>query len=121
MFTAFVSIVLVLIGIGLLIVGVGLFIAFRYGLRFFDQSLKSQLAATGQQQVELAAAKIPNKWVREFILRHLVQAGGALAVSSARGALQSRMRTGLSVAILGGLVLVSAMFAWAWLPLIYSA
>ena len=115
MLTVMISIATALVGLSLLIVGIGFFIAFRLGLRIFDQSMKSQVAATGQQHVEQAAAKISNRFVRQFVLQYLVERGGAVAVSTVRGALQSRMRTGFYLALFGTFVLVSATFAPAWL------
>jgi hypothetical protein len=115
MLTAVVSVALALLGLLLLILGIAFFIGFRMGLRVFDKSLKSEVAATGQQHVEQAAAKISNPLVRRFVLQYLVQAGGSVAVSAVRGAIESRMRTGLYMALFGAFLMVSATFAPAWL------
>jgi hypothetical protein len=53
-------------------------------------------------------------------MQHLVKAGGAVAVSMVRGALQSRMRTGLWTAVAGVVAFVAAFFTGRWLPLLWS-
>ncbi|HEX5008574.1 MAG TPA: hypothetical protein VFV70_15775, partial [Hyphomonadaceae bacterium] len=74
MLTVIVSVALALLGLLLLIMGVAFFVGFRMGLRVFDKSLKSEVAATGQQHVERVAEKISNPFVRRFVLQYLVQA-----------------------------------------------
>jgi hypothetical protein len=87
------------LGIVLIVVGLGLFILFRFGLIVFDRSLRSEVAGQGREQVERAAMRIPNPFVRRFVLKHLVTTGGAVAVSVVRGALKSRMRMGMWMAL----------------------
>jgi len=107
--------------LGMLLLGLGFafFILFRIALRTFDHSLKSELAAQGRDQVERAAMKIQNRFVRRMVLNHLVATGGTLAVSVVRGAIQSRMRTALYLAILGAALLVLSFSAGLWWPLIW--
>lgn len=118
--TVVVGILVALLGLVLVVVGLGIFIIFRLGLRVFDQALKTEVAGQGREQVERAAMKIKNPLVRRFVLRHLVAAGGALAVSLVRGAIQSRMRTGLWAAIAGLAALIGAFFTGRWLPLVWA-
>ena len=107
MLTVIVSIALALFGLLLLGMGLVFFIGFRLGLRAFEQSLKSRVAATGQRHVEQAAAKISNPFVRQFVLQYFVQTGDAVAVSAVRGAIASRCE-GLYMALFGAILMVSA-------------
>ena len=119
--TIAVGILLGFLGLLAIVVGLGTFFMFRLGIRVFDQTLKSEVAAQGSEAVEHAAMKISNPLVRRFVLQHLVKTGGALAVSTVRGALQSRMRTGLWMAIAGVVAFVASFFTGRWLPLVWSA
>jgi len=103
------------------VIGIATYFMFRLGIRMFDQSLKSDIAAQGSEQVERAAMKIRNPLVRRFVTDHLVKTGGTVAVSVVRGALQSRMRTGLFMAVAGAIAVISAFFIGSWLPLIWKA
>jgi hypothetical protein len=118
--TIAVGILIGLLGVVAIVVGLAIFIMFRIGIRVFDRSLKSDVAAQGGEQVERAAMKIGNPLVRRFVLDHLVKTGGAIAVSVVRGALQSRMRTGLWIAVAGAVAFVASFFTGRWLPLIWS-
>jgi hypothetical protein len=69
--------------------------------------------------VERAAMKIQNPIVRRFVLQHLVATGGEIAASMVRSGLQSRMRTGLWMAIAGLAALIGAFFTGKWLPLVW--
>ena len=109
-----------LLGVLAIIFGLGNYFMFRIGLRIFDQALKSDIAAQGGEQVERAAMKISNPLVRRFLMQHLVKTGGAMAVSVARGALESRMRTGIWTALAGAVAFVASFFTGGWLPLIWS-
>ena len=108
-----------LAGLALLILGLGFFMAFRFALRHFDQALKTELATQGRDQVERAAMKIQNPLIRRFVLKHLVGTGGAVAVSVVRGALKSRKRTGIYMAIAGAVGLMASFVSPMWLPLIW--
>jgi hypothetical protein len=110
-----------LFGLVFVVIGLGIFIIFRLGLRIFDQSLQTEVAGQGREQVERAAMKIKNPFVRRFVLQHLVATGGALAVSLVRGGLQSRMRTGLWMALAGLVALIGAFFTGKWLPLVWTS
>ena len=99
--SVFVGILVAILAIAMIVVGSGFFFLFRLALRVFDQSLSSELAGQSREQVERIAMKISNPFVRHIVLKHVVTAGGALAVSVARGALQSRKRTGLYLVIVG--------------------
>jgi hypothetical protein len=118
--TIVVGILVGLLGAIAFVVGLAIFVMFRIGIRVFDRSLKSEVAAQGSEQVERAAMKISNPLVRRFVMDHLVKAGGVIAVSVVRGALQSRMRTGLWTAIAGIVAFVASFFTGRWLPLIWS-
>lgn len=119
--TVAIGILVGIIGLALVIVGLVVFFAFRLGIRVFDRSLQSEIAAQGSEQVERAAMKISNPLVRRFVMQHLVKTGGTLAVSVVRGALQSRMRTGLWMAVAGVVAVISAFYTGSWLPLIWKA
>ena len=108
------------LGLLAMLIGFGFFMMFRIGLRVFDRSLKSDLALQGSEQVERAAMKITNPLVRNFVLKYLVSAGGTVAVSMVRGALQSRMRTGLWTAVAGAAAFVAAFYTGRWLPLLWN-
>ncbi|HKS62966.1 MAG TPA: hypothetical protein VJT13_14795 [Xanthobacteraceae bacterium] len=103
-----IGVLLAILGIVLIVVGLAFFIAFRYALRAFDSALSSQVAGYGREQVELAAMKIRNPLVRRLVLKHLVTTGGTIAVSIARGAIESRMRTALYAAIAGVAVVIAS-------------
>jgi hypothetical protein len=118
--TVTIGIALGLVGLVAMLIGFGIFMMFRIGIRVFDRSLKSDLALQGSEQVERAAMTIRNPLVRNFVLNHLVSAGGAIAVSMVRGALQSRMRLGLWVAIAGVVAVVAAFYTGRWLPLVWN-
>jgi hypothetical protein len=92
-------------------------LVFRFVLRVFDRSLKSEVAGQGKEQVIRAAEKIRNPFVRRMVLRHLVDTGGALAVSLVRSGFQSRMQTGLWIALAGVAALVAAFSVDSWFPL----
>ena len=76
-----------LAGLVLLVIGMGFFLAFRLALRHFDRALKTEFAAQSRDQIERAAMKITNPLVRNFVVKHLVQTGGAVSVSLVRGGL----------------------------------
>ena len=118
--TVAIGILVGLLGLVLIVVGLVIFVMFRIGIRVFDRSLKSDVAAQGSEQVERAAMKISNPLVRRFVLQHLVKTGGAIAVSVARGALVSRMRAGLWTAAAGAGAFVASFYTGRWLPLIWS-
>jgi hypothetical protein len=118
--TLAIGIALGLLGLLAILIGFGMFMMFRIGIRVFDRSLKSDVALQGREQVERAAMAIGNPLVRNFVLNHMVSAGGAIAVSIVRGALQSRMRTGLWTAVAGVVAFVASFFTGRWLPLIWS-
>lgn len=119
--TVLIGLLVGLAGMALLIVGLGFFALFRLALRHFDQALKAEFAAQGRDQVERAAMKIQNPLVRRIVLKHLVETGGAVAVSVVRGALESRKRTALYMAIAGAVALIASFFPSLWLPLIWPA
>lgn len=56
--TIVIALLVGLVGLLLLLLGIVFFIAFRLALRTFDQSLQSEIAAQGRDQVERAAMKI---------------------------------------------------------------
>jgi CBS domain containing-hemolysin-like protein len=119
--TILIGLLVGLAGMALLIIGLGFFVAFRFALRHFDQALNAELASQGRDQVERAAMKIQNPMVRRFVLKHLVGTGGTIAVSVVRGALESRKRTGLYMALAGAVALIGSLFTSRWLPLIWPA
>ena len=119
--TTVIGILVGVIASGLIVVGFGVFLMFRIGLRAFDRSLKAEVVEQGKAHVELAALKIKNPVVRSFVMRRLVPLGGSVAVSVVRGALQSRMRTGLYTAIVGIIALIGAFFTSKWLPLMWPS
>ena len=103
-----IGVLLAILGITLIVAGLAFFIALRYALRVFDRALSSQVAGYGREQVELAAMKIGNPLVRRLVLKHLVTTGGTIAVSIARGAIESRARTALFAAIAGVVVVIAS-------------
>ena len=105
-----ISLVVAISGLSLIVVGLALFTAFHLALRGFDRVLSSEFAGYGREQVELIALKISNPLVRRIVLNHLVATGGAIAVSVARGAIESRMRIALYVMITGGAVLFASFY-----------
>jgi hypothetical protein len=102
------AILLAILGIALIVGGLAFFIALRYALRVFDRVLSSEVAGYGREQVELVAMKIGNPLVRRLVLKHLVTTGGTIAVSLARGAIESRARMALYAAIAGVVVFVAS-------------
>jgi hypothetical protein len=103
-----IGVLLAILGLTLIVVGLAFFIALRYALRVFDSALSSQVAGYGREQVELAAMKIGNPLVRRLVLKHLVTTGGMIAVSVARGAIESRARAALYAAIAGVVVVIAS-------------
>jgi hypothetical protein len=117
--TLAIAILVGVVGLGAAIFGIGYYIAFRLGLAVFERSLKTEVAQYGKDQVESAAMKIRNPMVRRIVSEHLVNVGGAAAVSMVRNVITSRMRTGMYVAIAGFVVLVASFYTGSWLPLIW--
>ena len=107
--TILVGVMVILIGLALLILGLGFFTVFKFAERHFDHALKAELATQGRDQVERAAMKIQNPFVRRVVLKHFVQTGGTVAVSVVRGALESRKRTGFYMAIAGAVALTAGV------------
>jgi hypothetical protein len=64
--------------------------------------------------------KITNPLVRNLVLKYLVSAGGTIAVSTVRGALQSRKRLGLWIACAGAAAVGAALYTGRWLPLVWN-
>jgi hypothetical protein len=118
--TIAVGILLGIAGLAAVAIGLALFVMFRIGLRVFDRSLRSEVAGQGREQVERAALLIPNPLVRRFVMRHLVETGGTVAVALVRGGIESRMRTGLYIGIAGAIAFIAAFFTGSWLPLIWK-
>jgi hypothetical protein len=110
-----VSLVVAVAGLSLIALGLAFFIAIRFALRGFDRVLSSEVAGYGREQVERVALKIGNPLVRRIVLKHLVATGGTIAVSVARGAIESRMRIALSVAITGGAVFFASFYVGKYL------
>lgn len=119
--TIFIGVLVGLAGIVLMVVGLAFFTMFRLAIRTFDQALSTELAAQGKDQVERAAMKIRNPFVRRFVLNHLVGVGGVVAVSVVRGGLESRKRTGLYMVIAGAVALIGSFFIRSWLPLVWPS
>ncbi|MBR1226452.1 hypothetical protein JQ600_16140 [Bradyrhizobium sp. AUGA SZCCT0176] len=109
----FVGILIAILGTAMIVVGSGFVLVFRMALRIFDQSLSSEFAGQGREQVERIAMKISNPFVRQIVLKHVVTAGGTLAVSLARGAIESRKRTALYLVIAGVLTFALACVQFA--------
>jgi hypothetical protein len=118
--TLAVAIIVGLLGIVAAVVGTGYYIAFRLGLAVFERSLKADVAQYGRDQVESAAMKIRNPMVRRIVSQHLVNTGGAMAVSVVRNVITSRMRTGMYIAVAGVIALIAAFYTGSWLPLIWK-
>ena len=106
----FAGVLVAVLGLALIAAGVVFFLVFRFALRAFDRVLSSQVAGYGKEQVEFAAMKIANPLVRRLVLKHLVTTGGTIAVSVARGAIESRMRAALYVAIAGVVVFAASFY-----------
>jgi uncharacterized protein YgbK (DUF1537 family) len=118
--TTAVGIILGIAGVIAIIVGLAISAVFWFGIRMFDRSLKTEIAAEGREQVERAAMKIRNPVVRRFVTQHLVATGGTIAVSVVRGALQSRMRLGSAIAVGGAIAIYAAFHVGSWLPLMWK-
>jgi hypothetical protein len=118
--TTAVTIAVVVLGIVLILLGIATYLFFRFLRYVFERSLKSELAAQGREQVEVAAERISHPLVRRFVTEHVVTTGGTIAVSLARSTLQSRMRMGLWLALGGLTALVAGVYVDSRLPLIWK-
>ncbi len=113
-----IAITLGTLGVVAMVIGVFMYLLFRVATHQFDCVLKAQFARQRSADAPPRVWKIANPLLRDIVKRHLAATQDVLAIAITRCALQSRQHQALATAVIGALLLASALLTNAWLPLV---
>jgi hypothetical protein len=108
------------VGVVAMVVGVFVFLLYRVATYQFDCVLKAQFARQRIADVPPRVWKIANPLLRDIVKRHLAAAQDVLAIATTRCALQSRQHQALATAVVGAVLIVGALLANTWWPLLQA-